>query len=410
MDNKALIESFSILKNEKNISKESLVAILQEAIHVVLRKKFGSSENCDIIIDLREGDFEIWRNRIVVKDEEIEDDNAQISLSEAKKIGTDFELGEEASEKVEIKDFGRRSIILLRQTLHAKMSEYDGINLYKKFKDRIGEMIHVEVYHILSRYAILRDEEQNEMILPKSEQIPSDFFRKGDFVYALVKEVEWKDGKTNIVLSRKDPMFLKRLFELEIPEIADGIITIKKIARIAGEKSKVAVETTDDLIDPVGACVGMRGSRIHSIVRELKNENIDVVNYSENIELYITRALNPAQVLSIEIDEELKHANIYMKAEEISKAIGRNGQNIRLASQLTDYKINIFRNVSYEEDVELSEFSDEIEPWIIEEFHKIGLDTAKSILGAKLEDIKRRTDMDENTIEKVFKVLKKEFE
>lgn len=388
----------------------SLMVILEESISGVLRKKYGSSDNYDIIINPDQGDLEIWRNRIVVEDGAVEDDNTQITLSAARKIEHDFEIGEEVSEKVALEDLGRRAVLSLRQNLVSKVSEYDNTNIYKKFKDKLGEVIHVEIYHILPRQVIMKDEEQNEMILPKQEQIPSDFFRKGDSIFALVKKVDWKDGKPIAILSRSDPKFLEKLFELEIPEVADKLITIKKVARIPGEKAKVAVESYDDRIDPVGACVGMKGSRIHPIVRELKNENIDVINYTSNAQLYISRALSPAKVSMMEIDEENKSASAYVKPEEISKAIGRGGQNIRLASQLTGYKINIFRDSPYDEDVELTEFSDEIEPHVIEALHKIGLDTARSILDCDAKDVARRTEIEEETIQRVFNILKEEFE
>ncbi|XOD68915.1 MAG: transcription termination factor NusA [Flavobacteriales bacterium AspAUS03] len=410
MDHVALIDSFADFKNEKNIDQMSLMAILEDSIRGVLRKKYGSSDNYDIIVNPGQGDLEIWRNRIVVENGTVEDDNAQIALSAARKIEPDFEIGEEVTEKVVLDDLGRRAVLSLRQNLISKVSEYDNTSIYKKFKDKLGEVIHVEVYHILPRQIIMKDDEQNEMILPKQEQIPNDFFRKGDPIFALVKKVDWKDGKPIAILSRSDVKFLEKLFELEIPEVADKLITVKKIARIPGEKAKVAVESYDDRIDPIGACVGMKGSRIHPIVRELRNENIDVINYTSNNQLYITRALSPAKVSMMEIDEENKSAAVYVKPEEISKAIGRSGQNIRLASQLTGYKINIFRDSPYDDDVELKEFSDEIEPHVIEAFHKIGLDTAKSILDCDIDDLVRRTSLEEKIIEQVFNILNEEFE
>nr|WP_185871648.1 transcription termination factor NusA [Blattabacterium cuenoti] len=410
MDNEALIDSFSNFKYEKNIDRVSLMAILEESIRCVLRKKYESSKNYDIIVNPDQGDLEIWRNRIVVKDGKIKDINKEIEISIARKIEPDFEIGEEVTEKVELQSLGRRAILSLRQNLLSKINEYDNTNIYKKFKNKIGEIINVEVYHILPKQIIMRDDEQNEMVLPKQEQIPNDFFRKGDPVRVLVKRVDWKDNKPFAILTRKDESFLEELFKLEIPEVSDGLITVKKVARIPGEKAKVAVESYDDRIDPVGACVGMKGSRIHPIVRELKNENIDVINYTSNIELYITRSLSPAKVSMMEINEENKYVNVYVKIEEISKAIGKGGQNIKLASQLTGYKIHIFRDSPYEDDVELTEFSDEIESEVIEKLHKIGLNTAKSVLNYSKNNLKIRTNLEEKTINKVFTILRKEFE
>jgi transcription termination factor NusA len=410
MDNEALIDSFSDFKYEKNIDRVSLMAILEESIRCVLRKKYESSKNYDIIVNPDQGDLEIWRNRIVVEDGKIKDINKEIELSTARKIEPDFEIGEEVTEKVELQSLGRRAILSLRQNLLSKINEYDNTNTYKKFKNKIGEIINVEVYHILPKQIIMRDDEQNEMVLPKQEQIPSDFFRKGDPVRALVKRVDWKDHKPFAILTRKDESFLEELFKLEIPEVSDGLITVKKVARIPGEKAKVAVESYDDRIDPVGACVGMKGSRIHPIVRELKNENIDVINYTSNIQLYITRSLSPAKVSMMEVNEEHKYVNVYVKIEEISKAIGKGGQNIKLASQLTGYKIHIFRDFPYEDDVELTEFSDEIESEVLEKFHKVGLNTAKSVLNYSKNDLSQRTNLEEKTINKVFSILRKEFE
>nr|WP_185876836.1 transcription termination factor NusA [Blattabacterium cuenoti] len=410
MDNEALIGSFSDFKYEKNIDRISLMAILEESIRCVLRKKYDSSKNYDIIVNPDQGDLEIWRNRIVVKDGEVKDANKEIELSIARKIEPDFEIGEEVTEKVELQSLGRRSILSLRQNLLSKINEYNNTNIYKKFKNKVGEIINVEVYHILSKQIIMRDEEQNEMVLPKQEQIPNDFFRKGDPVKVLVKRVDWKDNKPFAILTRKDESFLEELFKLEIPEVSDGLITIKKVARIPGEKAKISVESYDDRIDPVGACVGMKGSRIHPIVRELKNENIDVINYTSNKQLYITRALSPARISMMEINEEHKYVNVYVKIEEISKAIGRGGQNIRLASQLTGYKIHIFRDSPYEDDVELTEFSDEIDQEVLEKFHKVGLTTAKSILNYRKNDLSKRTNLEEKIINKVVSILRKEFE
>nr|WP_194295599.1 transcription termination factor NusA [Blattabacterium cuenoti] len=410
MDNEALIDSFSDFKSEKNIDRVSLMAILEESIRCVLRKKYDSSKNYDIIVNPDQGDLEIWRNRIVVKDGMVKDLNKEIELSTARKIEVDFEIGEEVTEKVELKSLGRRAILTLRQNLLSKINEFDYTNTYKKFKNKIGEIIHVEVYHILPNQIIMRDEEQNEMVLPKKEQIPNDFFRKGDPVRALVKRIDWKDNKPLGILTRKDDSFLEELFKLEIPEVSEGLITVKKVARIPGEKAKVAVESYDDRIDPVGACVGIKGSRIHPIVRELKNENIDVINYTTNIQLYITRSLSPAKVSMMEIHEKNKFVNVYLKLDEISKAIGKGGQNIRLASLLTGYKIHVFQDFPYEDDVELTEFSDEIEKEVIEKFHKIGLNTAKSILNSINKDLSKRTNLEEEIINKVVSILKKEFE
>nr|WP_185864471.1 transcription termination factor NusA [Blattabacterium cuenoti] len=410
MDNEALIDSFSDFKSEKNIDRVNLMAILEESIRCVLKKKYDSSKNYDIIVNPDQGDLEIWRNRIVVQNEKIKDKNKEITLSQAKEIEPDFEIGEEVTEKVELQTLGRRSILALKQNLLSKINEYDNTNTYNRFKKKIGEIVNVEVYHILPKQIITKDEEQNEMVLPRQEQIPSDFFRKGDPIRALVKKVEWKDNKPFAILTRKDDSFLEELFKLEIPEVSDGLITVKKVARIPGEKAKIAVESYDDRIDPVGACVGMKGSRIHPIVRELKNENIDVINYTSNIQLYITRALSPAKISMMEVNEEHKYVNVYVKIEEISKAIGKGGQNIKLASYLTGYKIHIFRDFPFEDDVELTEFSDEIESEVLEKFHKVGLNTAKSVLSYGKNDLSKRTKLEEKIINKVINILKKEFE
>lgn len=409
MENLALIESFSEFKDQKLIDRVTLMAILEEVFRNALKRKFGSDDNFDIIINPDKGDLEIWRNRVVVADGEVENPNEEISLTEARKIESDFEIGEDVSEEVKLADLGRRAILALRQNLVAKIHEHDSTNIYKQFKELEGEIYNAEVHHIRHRAVILLDDEGNEIILPKEKQIPSDFFRKGDNVRGIIESVELKGHKPTIIMSRANPVFLEKLFEQEIPEVFDGLITVKKVVRIPGEKAKVAVDSYDDRIDPVGACVGMRGSRIHGIVRELGNENIDVINYTNNINLYISRALNPAKITSIKIDEENKHAEVILRPEEVSKAIGRGGHNIRLASQLTGYEIDVFREGA-EEDVELREFSDEIDPWIIEEFHKIGLDTAKSVLEYDIEDLVKRTDLEEETIRHVVKVLRKEFE
>lgn len=409
MENLALIESFSEFKDDKLIDRVTLMAILEDVFRNALKKKFGDDDNFDIIINPDKGDLEIWRNRIVVADGEVENENQEISLTDAQKIEPDFEVGEDVSEEVKLFELGRRSILALRQNLIAKIQEHDNTNIYKQFKDLEGEIYTAEVHHIRHRAVILLDDEGNELILPKDKQIPSDFFRKGENVRGIIESVELKGSKPNIVMSRTAPAFLEKLFEQEIPEVFDGLITIKNVVRIPGEKAKVAVDSYDDRIDPVGACVGMKGSRIHGIVRELGNENIDVINHTNNLQLYITRSLSPARVTSIKIDEEAKRAEVILKPEEVSKAIGRGGHNIRLAGRLTGYEIDVFRE-GVEEDVELSEFSDEIDAWIIEEFSKVGLDTAKSILEQDVADLVKRTDLEEETIEDVIRILKEEFE
>lgn len=413
MENIALIESFSEFKDDKLIDRVTLMAILEDVFRNALKKKYGSDDNFDIIINPDKGDMEIWRNRVVVADDEIEDENQEIALSEARRIEPDFEVGEDVSEEVKLIDLGRRAILALRQNLISKIHEHDNTNLYKQFKDLIGEIYTAEVHHVRPRVVILVDDDGNEIVLPKEKQIPSDFFRKGDNVKGIIENVELKGNKPQIIMSRTAPAFLEKLFEQEIPEVFDGLITIKNVVRIPGEKAKVAVDSYDDRIDPVGACVGMKGSRIHGIVRELGNENIDVINYTSNVQLYITRALSPAKVSSIKIDEENKRAEVFLKLEEVSKAIGRGGHNIKLAGQLTGYELDVIREgntAEDEDDVELTEFSDEIDGWVIDEFAKIGLDTARSILKQDVADLVRRTDLEEETILEVVRILKEEFE
>ncbi|WP_348822587.1 transcription termination factor NusA [Flavobacterium aestuarii] len=416
MENLALIDSFSEFKDDKLIDRVTLMAILEDVFRNALKKKYGSDDNFDIIINPDKGDMEIWRRRVIVADEDLDFENEEITLTEARKIEADFEIGEEVSEEVKLIDLGRRAILALRQNLISKIHEHDNTNLYKQFKDIIGDIYTAEVHHVRPRVVILVDDDGNEIILPKEKQIPSDFFRKGDNVRGIIESVELKGNKPQIIMSRTSDKFLEKLFEQEIPEVFDGLIMVKNVVRIPGEKAKVAVDSYDDRIDPVGACVGMKGSRIHGIVRELGNENIDVINYTNNIQLYITRALSPAKVSSIKINEEAKRAEVFLKLEEVSKAIGRGGHNIRLAGQLTGYELDVIREgdvagtTADDDDVELTEFSDEIEEWVIEEFAKIGLDTAKSILKHDVEDLVRRTDLEEETILDVMRILNEEFD
>jgi N utilization substance protein A len=416
MENLALIDSFSEFKDDKLIDRVTLMAILEDVFRNALKKKYGSDDNFDIIINPDKGDMEIWQRRVIVADEDLDLDHLEITLTEARKIEPDFEIGEEVSEEVKLIDLGRRAILALRQNLISKIHEHDNTNLYKQFKDLIGDIYTAEVHHVRPRVVILVDDEGNEIILPKEKQIPSDFFRKGDNVRGIIESVELKGNKPQIIMSRTSEKFLEKLFEQEIPEVFDGLIMVKKVVRIPGEKAKVAVDSYDDRIDPVGACVGMKGSRIHGIVRELGNENIDVINYTSNIQLFITRALSPAKVSSIKINEETKRAEVFLKLEEVSKAIGRGGHNIKLAGLLTGYELDVIREgdvagaAADEDDVELTEFSDEIEDWVIEEFAKIGLDTAKSILKQDVEDLVRRTDLEEETILDVMRILKEEFD
>ena len=410
MNSLELIESFSEFKDDKLINRETLMAILEEVFRNTLKKKYGSDDNFDIIINPDKGDLQIFRNRVVVEDGAVTNDNQQIELSVARKIEPDFEVGEDVSEEIKINDLGRRAILALRQNLISKIHEYDSMTIYQRFKDLIGQLYVAEIHHIRHKAIILLDDEGNEIILPKEKQIPSDFFKKGEHVRGIIESVDLKSTKPTIIMSRTSPLFLERLFEQEIPEIADGLITINKVVRIPGEKAKVAVDSFDDRIDAVGACVGVRGSRIHGIVRELGNENIDVLPFTNNPQLLITRALAPARVSSVVINEEEKRADVYLANEEVSKAIGKSGYNIRLASQLSGYEIDVYREGATEEDIELSEFNDEIEEWVIEELQKAGLDTAKSVLELSAEELMQRTDLEEETVNEVLRILAEEFE
>lgn len=412
MNSVSLIESFSEFKEFKNIDWETMMGILEEVFRNMLIKKFGSDDNFDIILNVDKGDLEIWRNREIVADGEVEDPNRQIAYSDAIKIEPDFEIGEDASEELKLEDFGRRMILALRQNLVSKLMELEKDHIYKKYSSRIGEIITGEVYQIWKKEILILDDEGNELILPKSEQIPSDYFKKGDSVRAVVYKVEMRNNSPVVILSRNAPEFLERLFEQEVPEVFDGLITIKKIVREPGERAKVAVESYDDRIDPVGACVGMKGSRIHSIVRELKNENIDVINFTNNVQLFISRALSPARITSMDINEETKRANVYLKPDQVSMAIGKGGHNIKLASRLTGYEIDVYRESDGEttEDVDLDEFTDEIEEWIIDEFKAIGCDTARSVLEISDEDLVKRTDLEEETVREIKRILKEELE
>jgi len=408
-----LIDTFSEFKELKSIDRSTLISVMEESFRSVLAKISGSDENYDVIINPDKGDFEIYRNRTVVEDDELEDDNFEISLTEAKKIDEDYELGEEVTDQVNFMDFGRRAILNLRQTLASKILELQKENVYTKYSEKIGQIVSAELYQIWKKEMLLIDDEGNELYLPKSEQIPSDFYRKGDTVRAVVAMVENKNNNPKIILSRISPVFLERLFELEVPEINEGLITIKRIARIPGERAKVAVESYDDRIDPVGACVGVKGSRIHGIVRELRNENIDVINFTNNVSLFIQRALSPAKISSIRFSESDKKAEIYMKPEEVSQAIGKGGLNIKLASMLTGYALDVYRELDDEEETEdiyLDEFNDEIEQWVIDVFKSIGYDTAKSVLNVPRQDLIKRTDLEEETIDSVLDILRAEFE
>ncbi len=409
MESINLVESFSEFKEFKNIDRTTMMLILEDVFRNMLQKKYGSSENFDIIVNIDKGALEVWRNRTIVEDGEVEDENAEIAYSDAIKIEPDFEIGEEVSEPVRMSDFGRREILSIRQNLASKILELEKDSIYKKYQERIGELITAEVYQVWKKEILALDDEGIELILPKTEQIPSDFFRKGDTVRAVVSRVEIKNNNPLIILSRTSPMFLERLFEQEVPEIYDGLITIKNIVRVPGERAKVAVESYDDRIDPVGACVGMKGSRIHGIVRELRNENIDVINYTTNPNLFISRSLSPAKINSINIDEENKRAEVFLKPDKVSLAIGKGGFNIKLAGSLTGYEIDVYRDAETDtEDVDIEEFADEIEEWIIQELKNIGCDTAKSVLNLTVEDLVNRTDLEEETVQEVMRILKAE--
>ena len=409
----SMIDTFREFKDTKNIDRMTLVSVLEESFRNVLAKIFGSDENFDVIVNPDKGDFEIYRNRVVVADGEVEDENKQIALGEALKIEPDYEIGEEVSEQVNFAKFGRRAILNLRQTLASKILELEHDTLYNKYKDRVGQIVSGEVYQIWKREVLVVDDENNELILPKSEQIPADVYRKGETIRAVILRVDNENNNPKIILSRTSPMFLERLLEAEVPEINDGLIAIRKIARMPGERAKIAVESFDDRIDPVGACVGVKGSRVHGIVRELCNENLDVVNYTTNINLFIQRALSPARVSSINIDEENHKAEVYLQPEEVSLAIGRGGLNIKLASMLTEYTIDVFREVpegEADEDIYLDEFSDEIDQWVIDAIKSIGLDTAKAVLNAPREMLIEKADLEEETVDHVINVLRAEFE
>ena len=409
----SMFDSFKEFKETKNIDRTTLVSVLEESFRNVLAKIFGSDENFDVIVNPDKGDFEIYRNRVVVADGEVEDDNKQISLTEARKIEPDYEVGEDVSERVDFTKFGRRAILNLRQTLASKILELEHDSLYNKYKDRVGQIIAGEVYQVWKREVLVVDDENNELILPKMEQIPSDVYHKGETVRAVIHRVDNENNNPKIILSRTSPVFLQRLLEAEVPEIADGLISIKKIARMPGERVKIAVESYDERIDPVGACVGVKGSRVHGIVRELCNENIDVINYTANTKLFIQRALSPAKVSSINIDEENHKAEVFLKPEEVSLAIGRGGLNIKLASMLTEYTIDVFREIDdneADEDIYLDEFGDEIDQWVIDAIKGIGLDTAKAVLNAPREMLVEKADLEEETVDNVLKVLRAEFE
>ncbi|GGE98776.1 transcription termination factor NusA [Hymenobacter cavernae] len=412
MNSHVLIESFAEFARSKNIDRPTMMSILEDVFRTMIRKKYTTDENFDVILNVDKGDLEIYRNREIV-DDDSEDiwDFDKIPLEEAKKIEPDYEVGEQVAEEVKLEDFGRRAVLMARQTLIQRVKDLERDNLYQQYKDQVGEIITGEVYQVWSREALILDKEENELVLPKSEQIPKDRYRKGDTVRAVVHRVEVINGTPKIILSRAAPAFLERLFEQEVPEIFDGLITIKNIVREPGERAKVAVESYDDRIDPVGACVGMKGSRIHAVVRELENENIDVINYTDNLELYIQRALSPAKIGSMKINEQTGRVSVFLKPDQVSLAIGRGGANIKLASRLVGMEIDVFREAEdYDEDIALDEFQDEIEPWVLAEFKKIGLDTGRAVLAVSKEDIVRRTELEEETVEDVFRIIRQEFE
>ena len=411
MDTAELIESFSDFKEFKNIDRVTMMNILEDVFRSVIIKRYGDDSNYDVIINPDKGDLEMWRNRAIVHDGEVEDDNREVAVSDAVKVEPDFEIGEELSEEVKIAHFGRRNILSIKQFLASKINDLEKDSIYKKYKDRVGEIVTAEVYQVWKREILTLDDEGNELILPKSEQIPSDYFKKGDSLRAVVSKVVMRNATPVIILSRTSPVFLERLFEMEVPEIFDGLITIKNIVREPGERAKVAVESYDDRVDPVGACVGMKGSRIHGIVRELKNENIDVINYTSNAVLFITRALSPAKITNVKLNEETNHADVYLKPDQVSLAIGKGGHNIKLASRLTEFEIDVYRDSEEDvEDVDLEEFADEIESWIIDELKAIGCDTAKSVLDLSVSEIVKRTDLEEETAAELHKILEAEFE
>tara|TARA_B100000925_G_scaffold251772_1_gene203552 strand:+ start:830 stop:2071 length:1242 start_codon:yes stop_codon:yes gene_type:complete len=411
MNSAELIDSFSEFKEFKNIDRPTMMKVLEDVFRTILKKKFGDDENFDIIVNTDKGDLEIWRTRAIVADGEVEDDNLQISISDAVKIEEDYEVGEDCYEQVTIESFGRRAVLSARQTLVTRVLEIEKNEIFQKYKDRVGDIMSAEVYQIWKREILLLDDEGNEIVLPKSEQIRGDFFKKGENVRGVIKEVRLRNAQPIIVLSRTDNAFLAKLLELEVPEIFDGLIVIKNIVREPGEKAKVAVESYDDRIDPVGACVGMKGSRIHGIVRELKNENIDIINYTDNLNLLVQRALAPAKIVSMDINADNRSIAVYLKPDQVSLAIGRRGQNIKLASRLVDYEIDVYRDVEGEEyDIDLDEFADEIDAWMLDELKAIGCDTAKSVLDLSEEELVRRTDLEEETIKEIYKILKSEFE
>ncbi len=411
MDSINLVESFSEFKEFKNIDREMMMRILEDVFRSMLIKKYGSDDNFDVIVNIDKGDLEIWHNREIVEDDDVEDPSSQIALSDAIKIEPDFEVGEEVSEPIKIKDFGRREILSIRQNLVSKILEYEKDNVYQKYKEKVGEIITGEVYQAWRREILVLDDEGIELILPKSEMIPTDFYKKGDTLRAVVLKVEMRNGTPHIILSRTSEIFLQRLFEGEVPEVYDGLITIRRIVREPGQRAKIAVESYDDRIDPVGACVGMKGSRIHGIVRELRNENIDVINYTSNPNLFISRSLSPAKISSIQLDEESKRAEVFMKPDQVSLAIGKGGFNIKLAGRLTGYEIDVYRDTDVDsEDVDLQEFNDEIDQWVIDQLHNIGCDTAKSVLALSAEEIANRADLEMETVQEVIRILRAEFE